>query len=663
MEQIHNQGGASAFMLTEPIRKLLPKFAIPCVVSLIISCLYNIVDQIFVGQGIGYLGNAATGIIFPITVIGWGLSLLFGDGGAAFLSIALGAGNAKHAGKAAANSALFSFLTGLGLIIICYALGDRLFYALGATEATIQYARDYGFIIFAGIPIALAGQTLITIIRADGSPKYAMFTMLVGCILNIIFDPITIFVWGWGIKGAAYATIFGQAVSFILSVAYFARSKSFKVKPADFKPDWGVMRQIVPLGGSSFLTQISIVVVTVVNNKLLVHYGARSGFGSDIPLAAFVVIMKLFQIVLNIAIGIAAGAQPIVGYNFGARRFDRVKDAFKLVMLSTFIITLIATVLFEIFPFAFIALFGAADNETYMAFAMGCLRIYLSLIVLTSLQKACAIFLQSTGKAKAAIPLAMLRDVILLNLFSLTLPVFFGVTGIFWAAPVADILAMVITALVMIRVWKQFTETAVEQRSEAALRPSKPGVIITIDREHGSGGKLIGQLIAEKMGVPFYYKEMIALAAEESGLAKEFISGINEAEPGALHGLYISSEPVQQAIIAQEKIIRAIAENGSCVIVGRAAGFVLQDFDNAVNIFIHAPEAYRAAQVMKHYGGTEAEAHADIAHSDSARAAYYAKISGRKWGDAKQYDLCIDSSIGVQKAANVIVEYVKDIGA
>jgi cytidylate kinase len=156
---------------------------------------------------------------------------------------------------------------------------------------------------------------------------------------------------------------------------------------------------------------------------------------------------------------------------------------------------------------------------------------------------------------------------------------------------------------------------------------------------------------------------MIALAAEESGLAKEFISGINEAEPGALHGLYISSEPVQQAIIAQEKIIRVIAENGSCVIVGRAAGFVLQDFDNAVNIFIHAPEAYRAAQVMKNYGGAEAEARADIAHSDSARAAYYAEISGRKWGDAKQYDLCIDSSIGVQKAANVVVEYVKGIGA
>ena len=462
------QGGASAFMLTEPIRRLLPKFAIPCVVSLIISCLYNIVDQIFVGQGVGYLGNAATGIIFPITVVGWGLSLLFGDGGAAFLSRALGAGDAKHAGRSAANSVLFSFLTGAVLVAACYLAGDNLFYALGATEATIQYARDYGCIIFAGIPLALAGQTLITIIRADGSPKYAMFTMLVGCVLNIIFDPVTIFVWGWGIKGAAWATIFGQAVSFILAAAYLSRSKTFRVKPADFKPDWGILRQVMPLGGSSFLTQISIVIVTVVNNKLLVSYGARSPFGADIPLAAFVVIMKLFQIVLNIAIGIAAGAQPIIGYNYGARRYDRVKETFKLVMVSTLVITLIATALFETLPGAFIALFGA-DSELYTAFAVNCLRIYLSLITLTCLQKACAIFLQSTGKAKAAIPLSMIRDVVLLIAFSLILPVRLGVTGIFWAAPAADILAILITALVIFRVWKQLSEPKTQTATAAEI--------------------------------------------------------------------------------------------------------------------------------------------------------------------------------------------------
>ena len=655
----HNQGGASAFMLNEPISRLLPKFAIPCVISLVISCLYNIVDQIFVGQGIGYLGNAATGIIFPITVVGWGLSLLFGDGGAAFFSISQGAGDTRHAGKAVGNSVLFSFLTGVALIVICYAAGDSFFYALGATDATIQFVRDYGYIIFAGIPLALAGQTLITIIRADGSPKYAMFTMLVGCILNIIFDPITIFIWGWGIKGAAWATIFGQAVSFILAIAYLSRSKTFKIKFSDFKPDWGILRQVTPLGGSSFLTQISIVIVTVVNNKLLVSYGAKSEFGADIPLAAFVVIMKLFQIVLNIAIGIAAGAQPIIGYNYGARRFDRVKETFKYVITSILAVTLIATALFEMFPKAFIALFGT-DSELYTIFAVHCLRIYLSLIALTCLQKACAIFLQSIGKAKAAIPLSMLRDVILLIAFSLVLPVYLGVTGIFWAAPAADILAMVITAVVIVSMWKQLGKTETDVQIETPiLKQSVPGPIITIDREHGSNGKIIGELIAKKLNIPFYYKEMVALAAAESGLSQDFISGINTAEAGKAHNLYLDTEPVRDAIIAQEQALREIAKSGSCVIVSRAAGHVLRENNNVVNVFIHAPEAYRLEQVMKTYGDTKEQGKKNINRLDSARAAYYAKVSALKWGDAKNYDLCIDSSIGTEKAAAVIVEFAK----
>lgn len=658
-EIIPNPGGASAFMLKEPVRKLLPKFAIPCVVSLIISCLYNIVDQIFVGQGIGYLGNAATGIVFPITVVGWGLSLLFGDGGAAFLSISQGAGDMKVAGKSVANSVMFSFLTGVVLILVCYLAGDGLLYALGATDATIALTREYGSVIFAMMPIALAGQTLVTIIRADGSPKYAMFSMLVGCVINIVFDPITIFVWGWGIKGAAYATIFGQFVSFALAASYFARSKTFRVKRAYFKPNWGVLRQIVPLGGASFLTQTSIVLVTVVNNKLLVSYGAHSKFGADIPLAAFVVIMKLFQIVLNIAIGIAAGAQPIIGYNYGARRYDRVKECFKYVLLGTAAITLICTAAFEVFPAAFIALFGEGGNALYTDFAVHCLRIYLSLIALTCLQKACAIFLQSIGKAKAAIPLSILRDVIFLIAFSLILPVHLGVTGIFWAAPAADILAMAISAVAIVAVWKGLNdaETRAAAYVEAALKPSKPGVIVTVDREHGSNGKQIGRLVAEKLGVPFYYKEMIALAAKESGLAAEFIDRINEDEPGATHALYLSTEPVQQAIIAQERIIRKIAENGSCVIVGRAAGHVLREHENVVRVFIHAPEEYRAAQVMRNYGDRASDAKRNIRRSDSARAAYYAKISGLKWGETKRYDLCLDGSAGAEKAANAISAY------
>jgi len=476
MEQTQQQG---SYLITEPIHKLLPRFAIPCVISLIISCLYNIVDQIFVGNGIGYLGNAATGIIFPITVIGWGASLLFGDGAAAALSLSQGRGDTKSTGKVIANSILFSFLSGVLIILVCYLCGDSILYALGATDATIGLTRDYGNIIFIMIPLALVQNMLAAIIRADGSPRYAMITMAVGAILNIIFDPITIFVWGWGIKGAAYATIFGQFISFILCALYLRRSKTFRIRLSDFKPNWRAIKSVIPLGGSSFLTQISIVIVTVVNNKLLVSYGAMSEYGADIPLAAFVVIMKLFQIVLNIAIGIAAGAQPIIGFNYGAGRYDRVKQAFKYVMLWTFITSAVATVLFQGIPNVFIQLFGA-DGELYTTFAISCLRIYLSLIILTCIQKACAIFLQSIGKAAAAIPLSIIRDIVFLIAFSLIIPAYIGVTGIFWAAPAADILAIAITAVVLLRVWKQLdsVKTKDARMTEAVtLKPSHTNYI------------------------------------------------------------------------------------------------------------------------------------------------------------------------------------------
>lgn len=432
---------------------LLRKFAVPCIFSLIISCLYNIVDQIFVGNGIGYLGNAATGVIFPVTVIGWGVSLLFGDGAAAALSVSLGENRTENIHRIVGNGILGSFLGGVVIILISYCWGDGLLLLIGATEANLALAHDYGFIIYAMMPLALVQNTLASVIRADGSPKYAMGAMLTGAALNMIGDPIAIFVLGWGIKGAAYATILGQFVSFLICAAYLTRSKTFRIRRFSFRADRKLCRQVMALGASSFLTQLSIVVITIINNMLLVKYGAASVYGEDIPLAAFVVIMKLFQIVLNIAIGIAAGAQPIVGYNYGAKKFDRVRELLALIIKWTAIVCLLCTVLFEAFPALFIRMFGA-DSELYTRFAVQCLRVYLSLILFTCLQKVCAIFLQSIGCAKAAAPLAVLRDLLLIVL-SVFMPVFLGVTGIFWAAPIADALAAAATAAVILRVWKQ----------------------------------------------------------------------------------------------------------------------------------------------------------------------------------------------------------------
>lgn len=443
------------YLGTERVGTLLRKFTIPCICSLLISCLYNIVDQIFVGNGIGDLGNGATGIIFPITVIGWGASLLFGDGAAALLSISLGKKETEHIHRIVGNAVLCSFLSGLVIIGISYLGGDALLRLIGATEENIGLAHDYGFIIYAMMPLALAQNTLAAIIRADGSPRYAMLSMLAGAVFNIIGDPIAIFALDLGIRGAAYATVLGQFLSFLICALYPVRSKTFRIRLRSFLPHIPLLRRVIALGMSSFLTQLSIVIITMVNNILLVKYGAQSIYGSNIPLGAFVVIMKLFQIVLNIAIGIAAGAQPIVGYNYGTRQLDRVKTLLRMVVVWTGGICLFFTLLFVILPKPFILMFGS-DSELYLDFAVPCLRIYLCLLVFTCLQKACAIFLQSIGHTKSAVPLSFLRDALLL-IFSILLPIGAGVTGIFWAAPAADLLAMGVTAVVMVRLWRQLS--------------------------------------------------------------------------------------------------------------------------------------------------------------------------------------------------------------
>ena len=652
----------SNYLGTEKVGKLLQKFAIPCICSLIISCLYNIVDQIFVGNGVGYLGNAATGVIFPITVVGWGLSLFFGDGAAAALSVSLGRGETKDIHRSVGSAVLGSFLSGVVVIVIAYLWGEGLLRMIGATDANIQMAHEYGVIIFAMMPLAMTQNTLASISRADGSPKYAMVAMLTGAVINIIGDPVAIFALDMGIKGAAWATILGQFVSFLICAAYLRHPKTFRVGAGSFRPSMALLKPVMALGTSSLLTQLSIVIITVVNNILLVKYGAGSVYGADIPLAAFVVIMKLFQIVLNIAIGIAAGAQPIVGYNYGAKTYGRVRELLKLMIQWTAIVGLICIVLFEAVPGVFIRMFGSASDPVYFHFAVLCLRIYLSLILVTCVQKVCAIFLQSIGKAKAAAPLSVLRDVLLI-VFSLLIPVFMGVTGIFWAAPAADVLAIFVTAAVMVRVWKELGQEKEEREpAAAAIRQSRQGTVITIAREHGSAGKRIGQIVAEKLDIPCYYKELVAVAAQESGLAQEFISGINSDENAVMRELYLTADPVKRAVAAQEKAICHIADAGSCVIIGRSADYVLRGYPNVVRIFIYAPKSYREKKIMEMYGDSPEAAKKSITRSDAARSAYYKSISGQEWGNPHGYELCIDASVGEEAAADMICSYIRRMG-
>ena len=661
---MENAQQSNSFLGTEPIRKLLPKFAIPCILSLLISSLYNIVDQIFIGNSsLGYMGNAATTIVFPITIISVAFAWCFGDGAAAYLSICQGRNDTANSHRSIGNAIGATLIVSVLFVGAGFLFMDKVLFAFGASDASIGLARDYFTIILMGIPAYMLMNMMNAVIRADGSPAYSMASMATGAVINIILDPIMIFGFlgcpEMGIKGAAYATIIGQIVAFLISLSYFFRSKSFKLSRSSFVPHLKLFGNVVQLGVSTFITQMSIVIISLVCNIMLVKYGAISKYGQDIPIAVIGIAMKVFTIVINLVVGVILGGQPILGYNFGARNYKRVRETFIVVLICTVIIGVLSTLVFELAPQAVIGLFGK-ESDLYNEFAQKTFRIFLSLVTFTCTIKMTAIFFQAVGQPSKAAIVSLARDIVLFVPLVILLPNAFGIEGTLWAAPIADIIGIVLSMSMVASFFKSLgnkNSQAGEQPALAAIQPSKPGVIITIDREHGSGGKFIGQLVSERLGIPYYYKEMIALAAQESGLAKEFISDINESEPGLMHELYLSTAPVQQAIIAQEKIIRKIADNGSCVIVGRAAGFVLRDYADVVKIYVHAPEEYRVQQVMKNYGDTDAQGKKSITRSDSARASYYAEISGLKWGDAKQYNICIDSSIGSESSAALICEF------
>ena len=444
---------ANKYLAEEKIGKLLLKFSIPCIMSLLVSALYNIVDQIFIGRGVGYLGNGATNVVFPITVISLAVALMLGDGCAAFLSLCQGKKDLKSANKSVGNAVLLLTISGLVMTALFAILKVQVLNSFGATENNFAYANEYFNYIIIGIPFFVLGNGLNSIIRADGSPKFAMITTLVGCIINVILDPVAIFVLGWGMMGAALATITGQIVTAICGVAYFTRAKAFKLDKKSFLPDGDIIKKFLPLGISSFLTQISIVVIMGVMNNVLVTYGARSKYGADIPLTVVGIVMKVFQIVVSVCIGIAAGSQPIIGYNYGAGEYKRVKELFGAIIKAEAVVGIIAMVLFEAFPLQITAIFGSEDG-LYNEFAVMAFRIFLSMIVLTCIQKATSVFLQALGKPVMAMGLSLLRDFALSVPFAIMLPMFFGVEGALYSAPIADIgsaIAVIIMSIVTIK--------------------------------------------------------------------------------------------------------------------------------------------------------------------------------------------------------------------
>lgn len=656
------------FLGTEKISKLMVKFSVPCVLSLLVSALYNIVDQIFIGNSdLSTLGNAATGVVFPIFIIAQAFAWCFGDGCAAYLNICQGRNDSQNAHKAVGTGITITVIAAVILMAVFYPLKTQLLTLFGASDNSIGYAVEYFNIILAFFPLFMLSNMMNAVIRADGTPAWSMASMLAGAVANIILDPVFIFGAKWGMKGAAIATVIGQTISFIVSLIYFFRTKTFKLKFKSLIPSMKSFAPALQLGASSFITQMTIVIISLVCNIMLAKYGAMSKYGVDIPIAIIGIESKVFTVVINIVVGIVLGCQPIISYNMGAKRFDRVKELYRKILFCTIAIGLLSTALFEIAPDAVVGMFGTPTNESinpemYWEFGRLTFRIFLSLVTFTCTIKMTSIFFQAVGKPISAVVASMIRDIICFVPLIIILPMSFEIQGILYAAPCADFIAMVVAAGLTVKFMSSIKKQPAEEESPTALKPSKKGVIITIAREHGSSGKQIGKLVAEKLGIPFYYKEMTALAAQESGLDKEFISEINSNSPDIFHQLYLSTNVVQQAITAQDKVIRKIADNGSCVIVGRAADYVLRNYEDVVRIFIYADEDYKISRVMEVYGDDIKRAKENISRSDAARASYYKNISGLDWGDRHNYELLVDSSIGVEKTVESICDYISRKG-
>lgn len=446
------------YLAEERIGKLMLKFSVPCIMSLLVSSLYNLVDQIFIGRGIGYLGNGATNVVFPITIIALAIALLVGDGCAAYLSICQGKNDTESAHKSVGNAVGILVVSSI-VLTLCFIVGkEHILVAFGATENNIAYAREYFDYIVIGIPFFIFGNAVNSVIRADGSPQFAMFSTLAGCIINVVLDPIAIFVLGWGMKGAALATITGQIVTAVLGAVYLTRMKAVKLNKSSFKPSGSLLKHILPLGISSFLTQLSIVIIMGVMNNVLVKYGADSKYGADIPLTVVGIVMKVFQIVVSVVVGIAAGSQPIVGYNYGAGKIERVKKIYSTMMKAEIIVGVIATVAFEVFPLQIIQIFGS-ESALYNEFAVLAFRIFLCTISLCCVQKATSIFLQSLGKPVLSLGLSLLRDFILSIPLTLLLPKYFGVVGALYSAPIADLVSLLAVVIVMILVYRELNKS------------------------------------------------------------------------------------------------------------------------------------------------------------------------------------------------------------
>ncbi len=454
-------------LATEPIGRLMGRYAVPCIISLLVGALYNIVDQIFIANAsyLGSYGNAANTVVFPLTVVALAVAVMVGDGCCAFVSIRLGSDDPSAARRSVGSAVVMVLAASVGLTALYLLLADPLLTLFGGTvnEETWRHSKEYFFFITLGIPAYMFGQAMNPIIRADGSPRFAMLSTLAGAAVNIVLDPVFIFGCHWGMMGAAVATVIGQVLTAALAVWYLLHMKTVRPAAGDFYPDRAVSGRTLTLGLTSFLSQISLVAAMAAINNMLRRYGAADAiFGQEqfaqIPMAVVGIVMKFFQIVISIVVGMAAGCIPLVGFNMGAGERGRVRALFTRLLLAEAAVGAVALILVEGFPRQLIALFGAANESVYYTdFAVKAFRTYLCMIVFACVNKACFIFLQAMGKAAASTALSMLREVVFGVGLALLLPRFMGLDGVLWSMPVSDLLTALIAAVLIVRTYRELS--------------------------------------------------------------------------------------------------------------------------------------------------------------------------------------------------------------
>ncbi len=649
----------------ENINKLLISFAIPCVISMLINSVYNIVDQIFIGKGVGTLGNAATNVIFPLVIIFNAVAGLIGNGAAANLSLKLGEGKKEEGGKIVGSSVTVSIIFSIILSVVAYLFLPKLVYMFGCTKNVYQYAVDYGKIIILGAPFMIIYSALSQLIRADGSPKYSMVLLVVGAILNIILDPIFIFTFNMGVKGGAIATVIGQIVSFIMAILYLKKVKSVKLEKESFKVDKSITRTL-GLGLSSFITQSTVLALFVFMNNMMTKYGALTKYGADIPLSVYGVISKINSLYISTILGISIGAQPIIGFNYGAGNYERVKETLRKVLTINLVVGLIFNIIFYLFPKEIVSIFITNSDPNYklfLEFAVVICHSFLLVMGLNFLEMTTSITVQSLGNVKKATMVSFIRQIILFIPIACFMAIYLhkGIYGVLNAGPIADAITFFIALVIF---YSEYRKLSIKEKptnlEDIKVNNTYKGkkIVITISREYGSGGHYVGELLAKRMGLNFYDKNLINLISKKSGLSKEYVEANNQKLASFK---YIDNND-DRIFIAEEKVIKDLAKKESCVIVGRCADYILKDNKDTIKVFLYSSSQDKVKRAVKYYNLEEDKALKEINKINSERAKHYKYYTNRDWYDFANYDIALNVDyLGVEKTAELLKQVIREV--